>query len=88
MTCWPTQAVTPVESRESLTTKRQAMNTTVGSPKPASACPRSRIPVSQSMTDTPIATIASGIRLEMNATIARAKIASVTATGLIFGPYT
>ena len=37
MTCWPTQAVTPVESRASLTTKRQAMNTTVGSPKPDSA---------------------------------------------------
>ena len=40
------------------------------------------------MTETPIATMPSGTRLEMNATMANARMASVTATGLIFGPYT
>lgn len=34
----PAHVVTPVASRASLTTKSAAMNTTVGSPNPASAC--------------------------------------------------
>ena len=81
MTCWPAHAVTPVESSDSLTTKRVAMKITVGSPNPASACPRSRMPVSQSATATPIATMPSGTRFDMNATMASARMTSVVATG-------
>ena len=44
----PAQAVTPLESSPSLTTNSDAMKITVGSPKPASACSRSRTPVAQS----------------------------------------
>ena len=38
ISCCPAQAVTPVESSASPTTKSVAMKMTVGSPKPASAC--------------------------------------------------
>ena len=44
MSSCPAQAVTPVASSASLTTKSVAMKITVGSPKPASACSRSRTP--------------------------------------------
>ena len=58
ISCWPAQAVTPVASSASLTTKSDAMKITVGSPKPPSACSRSRTPVAQSDSATPIATTA------------------------------
>ena len=45
--------MTPVESSPSLTTKSDAMKITVGSPKPASDCSRSRTPVAQSESATP-----------------------------------
>ena len=83
ISCCPAQAVTPVESRASPTTKSVAMKMTVGSPKPASAWPRSRMPVSHSETETPIATIPNGIRLDMNATTASARMTNVVATGLM-----
>ena len=41
----PVQAVTPVASRPALTTNSEAMKMTAGSPKPASAWRRSRMPV-------------------------------------------
>ena len=56
----PAQAVTPVASSASLTTKSEAMKITVGSPKPASDCSRSSTPVAQSERATPIATTATG----------------------------
>ena len=45
------------------------------------------MPVSQSATETPIATMPSGTRLDMNATMASARMTSVIATGLMPGPY-
>ena len=79
----PAHAVTPVASSASLTTNSEAMKITVGSPKPASACPRSRMPVIHSATETPIATMPSGTRFDMNATMASARMTSVVATGSI-----
>lgn len=79
-TCWPAQAVTPVESSASPTTNRVAMKITVGSLKPASAWSRSSSPVRNSDSDTPIATTPSGIRLDMNARTARTRISRVSVT--------
>jgi hypothetical protein len=45
ITCWPAQATMPVDSSDSLTTNNEAMNSTVGSPNPASACGRASTPV-------------------------------------------
>ena len=56
----PAQAVTPVASSPSLTTNSDAMKITVGSPKPPSACSRSRTPVAQSESATPNATTPTG----------------------------
>ncbi len=81
MTFCPAHAVTPVASRDSLTTNRAAMNSTVGSPKPASACGRVRTPVKNSASETPIATMPRGIRLLTKATIASSRISSVATTG-------
>ena len=83
MSCCPAQAVTPVESSASPTTNSVAMKMTVGSPKPASAWFRSRMPVSHNETDTPIATIPNGIRFDMKATTASARMTNVVATGLM-----
>ena len=47
----PVQAVTPVASSPALTTNSEAMKTTAGSPKPASAWPRSSTPVAQRASD-------------------------------------
>ncbi len=52
--CWPTHAVTPVESSASLTTNSDAMNITVGSPKPAVACSISSTPVAHNDNAVPI----------------------------------
>ena len=83
ISCCPAHAVTPVESSASPTTKSVAMKMTVGSPKPASAWPRSRMPVSHNETETPMATIPSGIRFDMKATTASARMTKVVATGLM-----
>ena len=83
ISCCPAHAVTPVESSASPTTKSVAMKMTVGSPKPASAWPRSRMPVSHNETETPIATIPNGIRFDMKATTASARMTNVVATGLM-----
>ena len=56
MSRWPAQAVTPVASRPSLTTNRRAMNSTVGSPKPASAWSSVSTPVAHSASAAPMAT--------------------------------
>ena len=45
MTTFPAQAVTPVASNDSLTTKSAAMKRTVGSPKPESAVDNGSTPV-------------------------------------------
>jgi hypothetical protein len=82
-TCWPAHAVTPVASRASLTTNSVAMKITVGSPNPASAWSRPSTPVAHNATDTPIATMPSGIRFDRKATTASARMTSVVATGSI-----
>ena len=41
------------------------------------------MPVSHNETETPIATMPSGIRLDMNATTASARMTNVVATGLM-----
>ena len=66
--CCPAHAVTPVASSDSLTTNSAAMNSTVGSPKPASAWSRSRTPVAQSVSAAPIATSSTGNRPQTNST--------------------
>lgn len=58
----PAHVVTPVASRASLTTKSAAMNTTVGSPNPASACSIVITPVAYSARAVPIAMMPTGIR--------------------------
>ncbi len=68
MTCCPTHAVTPVESSDSLTTNRAAMNSTVGLPKPAVASSSSRIPVAHNDNEVPMAMTATGTRFETNST--------------------
>jgi len=66
--CCPAQAVTPVASRLSLTTKSAAMKSTAGSPKPASAWFRSSTPVAHSESAVATATTATGNRSRMNTT--------------------
>ncbi len=81
ITCCPAQAVTPVESRDSETTKRAAMNSTTGSPKPARAWLRVSRPVAHRERATPSATIPIGTRLDMKATTASARMVKTIATG-------
>ena len=81
ITFWPAQAVTPVASSDSLTTKSVAMKMTVGSPKPARVCGSVSTPVKNSASETPMATTPSGRRLLTKATIASARITSVATTG-------
>ena len=85
MTCWPAQVVTPVESRASLTTNSEAMKRTVGSPKPAKASCKVRMPVAQRLTATPIATTPTATRFDMKARTATPSTINVIATGLILG---
>ncbi len=59
--CCPAHAVTPLASRASATTKSDAMNRIVGSPKPANACPRVRMSVAHRVIAAPSATIATGM---------------------------
>ena len=59
-------AVTPVASRPSLTTNRAAMNSTVGSPNPASDWSRVRTPVAHRASAAPMATMSTGSRFETN----------------------
>ena len=56
----PAQAVTPVASSASETTKSEAMKITVGSPKPPSACSSVRTPVAHRESAVPSATGATG----------------------------
>ena len=81
ITCLPAQAVTPVASSASLTTKSPAMKSTVGSPNPATASGRVSTPLKNSSRETPTAMTAIGTRLLTNATTARARMISVAATG-------
>ena len=60
--CCPAQAVTPVASSASLTTKSDAMKITVGSPNPASDWSSSSTPVAHNESATPTATTATGSR--------------------------
>lgn len=80
-TCWPSQAVTPVASSDSLTTNRLAMKSTVGSPKPASDSLSVSTPVAQRASATPSETIASGTRPVMKAMTARPRIRNVHPAG-------
>ena len=81
----PAQAVTPVESSPSLTTNSDAMKITVGSPKPASACSRSRTPVAQSESATPSATTATGSRSQTKTTTTAARTRNVIVESLTDG---
>ena len=69
-------------SRPALTTNREAMNSTAGSPKPASAWPRSSTPVAQSASDVAIATTTTGSRSQTNRTTIAATIAKVSVMSL------
>lgn len=77
VTWLPAQAVTPVASSASLTTKSEAMKRTTGSPKPASACCRSSTPVAHRLTATPTATTLSGTRPDTKATMAARRMSRV-----------
>ena len=79
---WPVQAVTPVASRPALTTNSEAMNTTAGSPNPASAWPRSSTPVAHSASAVAIATTTTGKRSQTNSTTITATIAKVRVMSL------
>ena len=79
---WPIQAVTPVASSPALTTNREAMNSTAGSPKPASAWPRSRTPVAHRARAVAIATTTTGSRSQTNRTTTPATIAKVSVMSL------
>src|SRR5262249_6826821 len=79
----PTHVVTPVASSPSLTTNNDAMKRTVGSPKPDSASPTVRIFVKYNDSATPIATISTGIRCEMNSTTATPSIRKQVVLSLI-----
>ena len=78
---WPAHAVSPVASIPSLTTKRAAMNTTTGSPKPAKASLRVSTPVALNVSAVPSATISTGNQLPTNSTIAAASTTRLTAAG-------
>src|SRR5262245_31529070 len=83
-TSWcPAQVVTPLASSPPLTTKSEAMNTTVGSPKPARACSRSRTPVPQSASATPTATAATGNRSHTKTATVTARTKNVIVESLI-----
>ena len=56
----PAHVVTPVESRPSETTNRQAMKITVGSPKPAKASSTEITPVAASVSGAETATTSTG----------------------------
>ncbi len=58
------------------------MKITVGSPKPASACSRSRTPVAQSESAVPIATIPTGSRSQTNAITTTARTRKVIVESL------
>ena len=81
ITCWPAQAVTPVESSDSETMNSVAMKMTVGSPKPASDWFRVSTPVAHSANATPSATMPIGTRFDMNATTASTRIVRTMVTG-------
>ena len=79
---WPVHAVTPVASRPALTTNREAMKTTAGSPKPASDWPRSSTPVAHSASDVASATTMTGKRSQTNRTTTAATMAKVSVMSL------
>ena len=81
ITLWPAHAVTPVASRDSLTTNSVAMKMTVGSPNPARVCWSVSTPVRKSASETPIATMPSGSRLLTKATIASTRMTRVAVIG-------
>ena len=78
----PAHAVTPVASSASLTTNSAPMKSTAGSPKPASDWSRSRTPVAQSESATPIATIATGRRSQTKTTTTAASTTKVIVVSL------
>ena len=71
----PAHAVTPDESSPSLTTNSAAMNSTVGSPNPASDWLSVSTPVAQSASAAPMATMSTGSRFETNSTTTTTRIA-------------
>ncbi len=82
----PIHAVTPVASSASLSTKSDAMKSTIGSLKPPSASSSGSTPVAHSATGTNSATTTSGRRFVMKPTTASARIANVATSGSIMGP--
>ena len=79
------EAVTPVESSASLTTKREAMKITVGSPNPASAWSTVSTPVAQSDSATPNATTPIGSRSQTNTATVTARMRNVIVESLMSG---
>ncbi len=79
----PAHEVTPAASSASLTTKSDAMKRTAGSPNPCSAWSRSRTPVAQSESETPIATIATGRLSQMKTTTVAASTRKVIVMSLM-----
>ena len=69
---WPAQAVTPLCSSPALTTNSAAMKMTAGSPKPARACCKERMPVAQSASGVAMATTTTGSLLVTNRTMMHA----------------
>jgi len=78
--------VTPLESSPSLTTNRDAMKITVGSPKPPSDCSSSSTPEAQSESATPSATTATGRRSQTKTAIVAPRIRNVMVDWLIGSP--
>ncbi len=82
----PTQVVTPVASRPSLTTNSAPMRMTVGSPKPATAWSSPITPVARSSRAEPIATTSTGSQFVTNSTTTRPRTARLmTAPGTTAG---
>ena len=74
----PAQAVTPVASRPVLTTNRDAMKITAGSPSPPSDSWRLVTPVKYSASAVPRATKTTGMRFQTNSTTIAATMAKVS----------
>ena len=78
----PTQVVTPVASRPSLTTKRAPIRMTAGSPKPANDCCIVSTPSPYSASAAPMATSSTGSRFQMNSTTTMPSVRSVIVESL------
>src|SRR6478735_5924224 len=76
---WPSQVVTPVESMPSLTTKSVAMNTTTGSPKPASTASTGSSPVAHSASIVRMATTPTDSRFQTKRTMTAPRMTRVRA---------